>query len=216
MTTMRRLDRSGGDSGNGQGGDATKPGGGTAGMASRLGKILAGGAAIDRCRDIDIPRLGPAKLRLLRRREEEAVDVALASWAQKVAEERGASVDALIATGIMPLAKRRVHETLAIAVRDPDDPDKPFGTLEEWAELDDDLLGELNVAYEDLREENDPIARPLTDAQVEEIWAAIGKKNWNLLCACGARMLVSFLRTTGVRRPTSASPSASPGDSPPM
>jgi hypothetical protein len=166
---------------------------------TRLGRILAGGAP-DELRPYEVRGLGRVVLRLLRRREEEEVDLAVARWLADRAREIGGA-DVVSAVG-MPVTKRTCHETLCRAVRDPDDPTVAFGSFEDWGEIDDEILGVLWVHYTDLRAELDPVAAEVTEAEAAAILDALAKKNWSLVSSFGSVKLTAWLRTTDARPAT--------------
>ncbi len=165
------------------------------GASSRLGAILAG-KTHEELVPIEIPRVGPAKLRLLRRHEQEAVDVAVATWAATVATEAGISVELLSASGVLPLASRTSQEIMARAVRDPESPDNAFGTLEEWGNLDDQQLGYCEQQYAELRLRLDPFSVELAPLELEAITEAAKKKDEIRLFNFGASRLVAYVIAT--------------------
>lgn len=165
--------------------------------ASVLGIALSGGVGRV-LRDLVIPGVGPAKVRLLDHQEEQEVNLELAVWAAGI-ERAGASLGQLAAIGGMSATAERAVRTLARAIRDPADPEKPFGAVEEWARLGHQAIGVANNAYEDLLEELDPLgagADP-TEAEMAEIRAALKKKDRVLLSTFGVRKLVAFMTASG-------------------
>lgn len=161
------------------------------GASSRLGAILAG-KTHEVLVPLEIPRIGPAQIRLLRRHEQEEVDVAVAVWAAELATEHGISVELLSASGLLPLASRTTLETMSRAVRDPENPDNAFGPLDEWNRLDDQQLGACEQAYVDLRAQLDPFAVEIPAAELTLITEAAKKKDVNRLFNCGAAKLVAY------------------------
>ncbi|MCA9678836.1 MAG: hypothetical protein KC464_27655 [Myxococcales bacterium] len=163
--------------------------------ATRLGAILAGAPILV---DVEVERIGlKAKLRLLTRSEEEGVTLRVAAWLAELAGQ-GVGHDLLQAVAAAPVSSRHAVEMLAIAVRDPDDPARPFGALAEWTELDDTVLGELWGSYQDLVDQYDPERRDarLTEAEAAEILDAAQKKNRTALVAFGAQKLSLWACTT--------------------
>jgi hypothetical protein len=170
--------------------------GSAAAPASRLGRILAGGAHVE-LRPLELPRgLGRAQVRLPSRREAELVDLAVADWLRQLATERELGEAELVGAR-MPINKRHALHTVAVAVRDPDDPALPFGSVEEWEQLDEEIVGVAYQAIEDLRAELDPLAGGLTEDEAAAIAEAIKKKDATLLFVVGLPKLVAWLLTTG-------------------
>lgn len=173
-------------------------------MATRLGRVLAGGTHRV-TREVELPRVGKAIVRLLTRLEEEEVAIELAAWIHRNGEERGLSDAALVATGRMPVSSRRALEVCCRAFRDPEDLTKPLGTREEWEQLDDTILGAANIAYEDLAEELDPVGELELDAPtMAMIDAAVKKNDRASLTSFGARMLAAYAITSADRPASSA------------
>jgi hypothetical protein len=107
------------------------------------------------------------------------------------------------------------HETelalrvLAVAVRDPDRRDQRFGTLEEWGELDNDIVSVAWHAFGDVRERLDPVSQPLSNDEMLAVSAAVKKKDATLLRTFGVVRLSAWLATTGEPPSTSPIPSSS-------
>ncbi len=103
---------------------------------------------------------------------------------------------------------------LAIAVRDPDDRAAAFGTLAEWGDLDPDLVNFAWHTFGDVREELDPIARPLTPDEAIEIGVAVKKKDPHLLRTYGVGKLSLWLASMVDPQSTSPLPSSPNTESP--
>lgn len=154
-------------------------------------------------RDVTVPRTKfRGKLRLLKRSEEATVrsEVRRELAAQGITTDRPGQLE------LYPeWNEERVLHVLAFAVRHPLDPARALATIEEWGECDDMQLGALWQAYKDLEAELDPLgptAPGLTPGELEELKAAAGKGDVDLLMSYGSRKLALFARS-------SASPPAS-------
>jgi hypothetical protein len=168
---------------------------------SRLGLVLSGGSAFT-YRDVVVPGVGPAKIRMLSRAEEAEVDLAMARWMRVLQRDDDITETVLSSIGGMPLSSERATRIVAVAVRDPDDVSRPFGTLDEWRQLSDVQIGAAYDAYEDLVEELDPLGRGLSSVEVEGIRDAVAKKNTTLLLAYGSRRLALYLSSTVEPQPS--------------
>lgn len=109
-------------------------------------------------------------------------------------------------------------QTLARAVRDPDDPTHktPFGTLAEWADLDEDVITAAWHVYNDTRYRLNPLdSIQLSEADLEGIRFAIQKKSAPLLRCFGvARLSLYLLTTESLPASSTTSPSSSGPESP--
>lgn len=118
-----------------------------------------------------------------------------------------------------PYYTEQAIRVLAIAVRDPDAHEVAFGNLEEWGELDNDVISVAWHAFGDIRERLDPNHAELTADDVLAIELAVKKKDPALLRSFGVAKLSAWLASTVDPRstsPTKSSPSgASPSDSSP-
>lgn len=108
---------------------------------------------------------------------------------------------------------KRARHTLARAARDPADHAAAFGTLEEWGELDPDVVNACWTVFGDVRERLDPMASPLTAEERLGIELAIKKKDARLLRSYGTQKLSSYLASTDGPQSTSPPPSSSTTDS---
>lgn len=128
------------------------------------------------------------------------------------AELSAAKIELSIGTAELFEMKLARH-TLARAVRSPADRGLPFGTLEEWGELDPDVINACWQTYGDVRERLDPMSLPLTDAERTAIEFALKKKDAALLRSFGISRLAAFMISTEDLQSTSQIPSSSSSDS---
>ena len=125
-------------------------------------------------------------------------------------ERRGLDRDGLnLGRYELETAKR----ALAEAIREPSDPSKPLGTVDEWGQLPPEVIGDLWRQFGDLREEHDPVESPLTSDEIVELRDAVSKKNGVLLRVFGARKLSAYLLSLDDPPASSSTPKSSPGDS---
>lgn len=126
----------------------------------------------------------------------------------------------LAGDGADPMRYAVAYETqlairvLAEAVRDPDDKAIPYGTLGEWGELDNDLLNAAWHTFGDVREELDPIERPITPDEMIAIGVAVKKKDPRLLRTYGVAKLSLWLASMGDPQSSSPQPSSPNTESP--
>jgi hypothetical protein len=171
---------------------------------SAIGAALAGG--VGRVfRDVTVPGIGPAKLRLLDHREQQEVNVELASWLAQLERDRGVHFNALAVAGGNSLTAERAVRTLAHAVREPGDVERPLGSSDEWARLGAPTISAVWSDYEDLVEALDPFSDeasvdPATRAAYLD---AVKKKDRATLCTFGARTL-AILRLSSDDPPASS------------
>lgn len=114
--------------------------------------------------------------------------------------------------------RERLARILARAVRDPDDPkhEKPFGTVDQWMKLDEDLIVACANVYADTRARLDPVGEDsLTREEMIGIAAALQKKSAMGLRFFGVAKLALYMLTTASPPATSVTPPSSPGDSSP-
>lgn len=107
----------------------------------------------------------------------------------------------------------RALRVLAVAVRDPDRHEVAFGSLEEWGQLDNDLIIVSWHAFQDVRERLDPVATPLTPDEMIAIGVAVKKNDASLLRSFGVVKLSAWLASTGGPPSTSPTPSSPSSDS---
>lgn len=172
--------------------------------ATRLSSIIAGATTVVLI-DIEIPRTGiVAKMRLMSRHEEEGVTLAIAKWLV----DSGSMPALSAAGGGMSISGKQAVLSLACAVRDPEDPSLPFGTVDDWSALDDTVIGPVWHRYQDLVEELDPMrAGELTDVDFAEVMAAVKKNDLSLARGFGVPKLFACLRSMADRLATSPTPS---------
>lgn len=143
-------------------------------------------------REVTVPRTAiPAKMRLLSRTEAKAVRSASRSAvAQLGLVAAGPEVESLT-----EWREERALRTVAVAMRDPANPERPLAGLAEWEECDDDQILALWDIYQDLAAELDPLgdsAPPLTEGELAELVAAAKKGDAGLLMSFGSRRLALF------------------------
>lgn len=155
---------------------------------TRLGQAISVGP-LSRER-VEIPRLGPAWIVLAPHAAVQRIE----GETFRAMAELGLELSSL--TALTYEAERAVR-TLAEAVRDPDDPDQPFGTLAEWRDhVDVDIIAGAWQVYGDVRMRLDPVSVALTEDERAAINAAVEKKNAMLLRSYGVAALASYLATT--------------------
>lgn len=108
----------------------------------------------------------------------------------------------------------RALRVLAVAARDPDNHAIPFGSLEEWGELDNDVIIAAWHAFADVRDRLDPVALELDVEDMIAIGVAVKKKDASLLRTFGVVKLSAWLATTGGLPSSSPTPSSPNSDSP--
>lgn len=164
---------------------------------------------IARGESVTLPVLGPAYVRLVGHVASNEIESGVLSEMKRLD---------LPATSLFAFTYEleRDARTLAEAVRDPGDPTEPFGTLEEWRALDDDVIFACYKVYADVKERLDPVgADALTEGQLAEIGEAFKKKDWSFLRSLGVVLLVNWLRTMDDRPASSPTPKSSTGPSSP-
>lgn len=154
---------------------------------SRLGVTFASGV---RGMHRDVPVLGRVYVRLLGHTDVQQVEAD--TYARM--RELGIQLDAITA---LSYEAERQARTLALAFRDPDNHDEPFGTVEDWQRVDADLLNSCAHVYGDTREELSPVPIPLDGDTTAAITAAVEKKSATLLRSYGVANLAAWLITTG-------------------
>jgi hypothetical protein len=174
--------------------------------ASRLVQAIESGAK--RGMLVELPVLGRAWVELIGSREAQSVDIAALT---DLSSKMGSTFESGF-VGTM-LEFERALRILPEAVRDPDDHSKPFGTEEEWGDLDPDLVNAAWHAYGDVREALDPLDALITPAERDVISAAIAKKNSTLLRSFGAAKLSLYLLSMDAQPSTSPTPNAGVGES---
>lgn len=99
--------------------------------------------------------------------------------------------------------------TLSRAVRDPDAHAEAFGTLDEWGELDADIINACWQTFGDVRERLDPMAIALTEPELVAIDLAFKKKDARLLRSFGIAKLSLYMLVLAERQSSSPTPSLS-------
>lgn len=102
--------------------------------------------------------------------------------------------------------------TLARAVREGEAiTSPPYGSPEDWGQLDIQDLYKVMRQYADMRANIDPELEELTEEEVEQIWEAAEKKSGTFLRSCGVKNLAAFILTLESRPASSHRPSSKPG-----
>lgn len=169
---------------------------------SLLRKTFSG--ALQRGELIDLPIYGKIYMQMLGARQ----------WQEAVASTRSEMERLGFGADITP-SNASNHElelavrVLTIAARDPDDVSQPYGPLDEWAGLENDVLNIAWLAFTDVRSRLDPVGSPLTSEEMLMIQVAVKKKDGPLLRSFGTEKLSSWLLSMGDRlliSPTASSP----------
>ncbi len=106
----------------------------------------------------------------------------------------------------------RHRHTLARCVRSEANHEIPWGSVEEWGNVDSDLLIACAIVYADVRERLDPVGMDtLTQDDFDAIRIAIEKKNPILLRSYGVVALSIYVLTTASPLSTSPIPASSTG-----
>jgi hypothetical protein len=159
---------------------------------AQLDASLAGGRVWI---DVEVPRTSPVVRGVMRR-------LTLAEETQ-VSFELGAFLRVLEERGQPPMLRHAIDAqetllTMAIAIRDGRETDRPLATVEQWEGCDDDQMGALAEAYRDLRARTNFTGsdRELTPSERLQITDAIKKKDSTLLRSFGVAKLVAFAITS--------------------
>lgn len=177
--------------------------------ASRLAEAISKGARVGR--DVELPRLGRAYCELVGARSAGAIDIAAMRAVQAQAEKEGLDVVADPTTLTMLIENERAVRSLAVAMRDPDDHSKQFGTAEEWGALDVRLVSACWEKYGDVEQEFDPFVATLTPEAKQMIDAALAKKNSMLLRSLGTATLVIYMLSMAEQQQISPTPKSESG-----
>ena len=177
---------------------------------TRLGEAVAGTGAIV-YRDVTIPIAGGvrAKMRLLGHDEQMTATAALAERLRALRlEDDWLSKDTI--------EQERARQYLVIACRDPEDPIKPIGSTEDWANsaITSPVLIGLWIEYADMVATFDPAHVELTAEDLRDIPAAIEKKSVRSLVSFGSSKLANWLLSTGAPPAVSPIPMYSPESAP--
>lgn len=156
--------------------------------------------------DTTIPLLGKVRIELIGEIVRKDVDAAV----YRAMATRG--LEPNVFTSDL-FESERATRTLAVAVRDPDDRTRPFGTVEEWEALDADIVNAAWHVYGDVRERLDPMSVPLTADEHLAIEVAVKKKDQPLLKSYGVAKLAAWLASMDGLPSTLPSPSLSSSES---
>lgn len=108
----------------------------------------------------------------------------------------------------------RARRTLAAVVREAEDHEKCFGTVEEWGRLDSDMIAAAFSVYADVRYRLDPAGEALlTKEDNEGIRAFLEKKSAMGLRSYGVAKLALYMLTSEDRLAISPTLSSSNGPS---
>lgn len=193
---------------------------GAAGARTKLGAINAGQkplavaktalrGVLDRGArglEVELPVLGAVWIQLIG--NEDATDIETMVFARM--KERGIELTTLTA---LTFDAERAVLTLARAVRMPGDHATPFGSAEDWGQVDQDTFTACWTVYGDVRERLAPFDVPLDEATQEGILFAISKKNSMLLRSYGVAALATYLLTSESQPASSPTPTSSDGES---
>lgn len=174
---------------------------------TRLAKITAAKAAEAKTEAVEESKL--AKWSKLGKRGDYAtiegigrvwIQLAPHSDTNAVESETWAEMSALnlppIGINALTYDSEKAVRTLARSVRDPDNHAERFGSVEDWHDLDDDMISVAFQAYHDVRTRLHPSIVELTEEEIREIRDAISKKNAILLRTFGVAKLSLYLLTT--------------------
>lgn len=178
---------------------------GQASGPSKFGKAIA---AAQVRHPFTIPRLNlAAEMTLVRHDVRQEIEAAVADRMNELRLEPSTLTEARFEA-------ERATRMMAAVVLEPGT-DKPIGTLAEWDALDEEVISDCYRLYLDLRVAYDPIEVGLSRDDEELIFAALKKKDPQLLRLCGTRRLSSFLLSTADRLLASAPPTSTPSESSP-
>ncbi|MGE0547617.1 MAG: hypothetical protein AB7O24_04255 [Kofleriaceae bacterium] len=155
---------------------------------------------------VDLPVLGPAWLQLIGHADTQDVEADM----YRRMKARGIELDAVTA---LSYEAERAALTLARAAKAPEDRKSPFGTIEEWGQVDSDTLSAIWQIWGDVRERLAPLDTALPQDQRDLIASAIAKKNSILLRSFGVSALATWLVTTELPLVISPEEKLSSGDS---
>lgn len=161
---------------------------------------------IARGEDAILPCLGPVYVQMLGHRQENQVESGVIA---AMAEHRIPLTDIWVWT----VDLERKARTLAFAIRARDDHAQPFGTVDEWLDMEDRVIFACYLRYGEIRDRLDPLAPSFTlnPERAKEIFEAFKKKDRDSLMSFGIDELASWLVSGDV--PPSISPTPSSGSS---
>lgn len=163
---------------------------------SMLGAALSSGT-ISKGIERDIAPLGRVHVALVGMRDAQRIEAECVAACERL----NISQDSVAFTHAFEAEK--ALRWLSLALRDPDDPSKPYGSLEEWERVDVDAITQLWLAYGDVRDMLQPEVIELDAATSATIGAAIAQKKSALLRSFGTHILVSYMLSSGAPLPTS-------------
>jgi hypothetical protein len=157
---------------------------------------------------LDVPGLGPMWMTLPGVGFWEDLEFEMARFVR----QQGLELAQVPSEALQLFKTRRI---LAHAARDPENHSKPFGTLEEWRDIDAGLAESAMAAFADMRERLTPLDVDISAEHRALIMAAVKKKERTILRSFGQATLVTWLLTTEFPPETSPTTRSSDGDSSP-
>lgn len=153
--------------------------------------------------DAVLPVLGPVWIQLLGHGQDNQVE---GGTIQAMTEHKIPLGDLWVWT----VDLERKARTLAFAVREAGNHSQPFGTLEEWLDLDDRVIYACSLKYDEIRDRLDPLAGSytITPERAALLFEAFKKKDRNLLLCFGIDELASWLLSGAVQPSTCPTPSS--------
>lgn len=141
---------------------------------------------------VTVPRTSKrGRMRLLSRGENRQVKID----ARAALAEIGATGPTV--NGYVEWHEEVATRTLAIAIRNYENPELALAPLEYWEACDDNQINTLFMHYQDMDRRLDPLASSEIGAdEIVAIDAAIKKKSLTLLLSYGSQKLASFLLTS--------------------
>lgn len=188
---------------------------------SRLGAKLAGGAAAAapaspvathlarvvalgrRGEEVVLPVIGAVFMELPGARVWQSIE------AEVRAELRRLEADPSDISSAAQYEAELAMRVLSVAAREPSDHAVAIGSIEEWGQVDNDVLNAAWQAFGDVRERLDPVGSTPTDDDLVAISAAVKKKDAMLLRTFGVVKLSHWLATTAELPSTSPIPTSS-------
>lgn len=155
---------------------------------------------------VELPILGRAWVQLV---GHEATQQVEADTFRRM-QERGLELSGVTA---LSYESERAVLTLARSVRSPEDRDAPFGSVDEWSQIDSHLVAACWTVYGDVVDRLAPLDADLPQEHRAQILGAILKKNGPLLRSFGVTALATYLVTTESPPATSPTTRSSDGDS---
>lgn len=154
---------------------------------------------------VELPGLGRAFVRLLSRSATTAIEAEVFDKLPK------AGIPA-IQLHAYTYDQERKALTIAAAARDPEDHSKPFGTLIEWQQEDDDIIAAAGMQYDAVKARLDPVGLAELDPDTESMLVeAFKKKDRRLLMLFDVATLASWLTSGAVQLSSSPIPASNTG-----